>query len=287
MISRRALSLALCLTPVAGRASAQAFAREAFAETVQELERSIGCRFGVAVLGPFGVASFRGDERFPLCSTFKMLAAAAILKRVDEAKESLDRRVIFDAGEVVVGSPVTSQHIGGQGMTLADICEAAITRSDNTAGNLMLAAIDGPAGLTRFARAIGDPVTRLDRIEPDLNESLADDPRDTTTPLAMLGNLRRLIAGDVLGASSREQLVAWLVANKTGDARLRAGFPRDWRIGDKTGTGENGSANDIAVVWPPGQDPVFIAAYLTQSGASLDERNAGFASIGRRVTSLL
>ena len=216
-----------------------------------------------------------------------MLAAAAILKRVDEAQDSLDRRVTFEAADVVVGSPVTSQRIGGQGMTMAEICEAAITRSDNTAGNLMLAAIGGPAGLTQFARVIGDPVTRLDRVEPDLNESIADDPRDTTTPLAMLGNLRTLIAGPALSDASRAQLIAWLVANKTGDARLRAGFPRDWRIGDKTGTGENGSANDIAVIWPPGQDPVFVAAYLTGTAASLDARNAVFASVAQRIASFL
>ncbi len=287
MISRRALSFALCLAPFSGPASAQAFARDALVETVQELERDVGCRFGVAVLAPFGLVSTRGDERFPLCSTFKMLAAAAILKRVDEAQDSLDRRIVFDADDVVVGSPVTSQRIGGQGMTMAEICEAAITRSDNTAGNLMLTVVGGPAGLTRFARTIGDPVTRLDRIEPDLNESIAGDPRDTTTPLATLSNLRKLVAADALTRSSREQLVAWLVANRTGDARLRAGFPGDWRIGDKTGTGENGSANDIAVVWPPGQDPVFVAAYLTQTAASLDRRNAAFASVARKIASLL
>lgn len=286
MISRRSLSLALCLAPLASPASAQAFAREALVETVRELERSIGCRFGLAVLAPFGLVSARGDEPFPLCSTFKMLAAAAILKRVDEGQDSLDRRVTFDADDVVVGSPVTSQHIGGAGMAMAEICEAAITRSDNTAGNLMLATIGGPPGLTRFARAIGDPVTRLDRIEPALNESLAGDPRDTTTPLVMLGNLRALVAGSVLSQASRDQLVAWLVANKTGDARLRAGFPGDWRIGDKTGTGENGSSNDIAIVWPPGQDPLFVTAYLTQTAASLDERNACFASVAQRIASL-
>lgn len=287
MISRRSLSLALCLAPFSGPASAQAFARAALVDVVRELERSVDGRLGVAVIAPFGLVSVRGDERFPLCSTFKLLAAAAILKRVDEAQDSLDRRVTFEATDVVVGSPVTSQRIGGQGMTMAEICEAAITRSDNTAGNLMLAAIGGPAGLTAFARAIGDPVTRLDRIEPDLNESIADDPRDTTTPLAMLGNLRTLIAGPALSDSSRAQLIAWLVANKTGDARLRAGFSRDWRIGDKTGTGENGSANDIAVIWPPGQDPVFVAAYLTGTAASLDARNAVFASVAQRIASFL
>ena len=172
-------------------------------------------------------------------------------------------------------------------MEMAEICEAAITRSDNTAGNLLLAAIDGPAGLTRFARQIGDPGTRLDRIEPDLNEAIAGDARDTTTPVAMLDNLRRLTTGPVLSHPSRDQLFAWLAANKTGDARLRAGFSHEWVIGDKTGTGENGAACDVAVVRPPGREPVLITAYLTETTASLEDRNAAFASVARWVAKAL
>lgn len=287
MISRRSFALGLGLAALAGPASAQDFAGEMLAEAVQGIERRIGCRLGFAASGPFGRFALRGDERFPLCSTFKLLAAAAILKQVDEGRDNLERRVVFDAGCVVVGSPVTSQRIGGEGVSLADLCAAAITRSDNTAGNLILAAIGGPAGLTRFVRGIGDPVTRLDRIEPDLNEAVAGDPRDTTTPLAMLGNLRVLLTGSVLSQASRQQLVAWLVANETGGARLRAGLPRDWRIGDKTGTGQNGSANDVAIAWPPSGEPVLIAAYLTETGAPIDERNAAFASMAQSLATLI
>ena len=166
-------------------------------------------------------------------------------------------------------------------MTLAELCEAAITLSDNTAGNLLLASFGGPAGLTAFVRALGDEMTRLDRIEPELNEATPGDPRDTTTPAAMLENLRRLVLGDALSGASREQLTAWLVANKTGGKRLRAGLPPEWRVGDKTGGGGNGATNDIAVAWPPGRPPIIVSAYFGESSASLDARNAVLASIGR------
>jgi beta-lactamase class A len=175
----------------------------------------------------------------------------------------------------------------GDGMTLAEICEAAVTLSDNTAGNLMLAAIGGPPGLTAFARSLGDQVTRLDRDEPSLNEALPDDPRDTTTPNAMASNLQALVLGTkALSAASREQLTAWLVANKTGDARLRAGLAKDWRVGDKTGTGARGTNNDVAVIWPPGKAPIVITAYLTGSTVSAAHQNAILASVARAVSAM-
>ncbi len=225
----------------------------------------------------------RADERFPLTSTFKFLAAAAVLAKVDAGKDSLDRRVTYAKSDLVTYSPATEKHVG-DGMTLAEICEAAITLSDNTAGNLLLAAIGGPEGLTRFARSIGDAVTRLDRTETDLNEARPGDPRDTTSPAAMIGNLERLLLGDALGAASRERLANWMIANTTGVARLRAGAPKGWRIGDKTGSGNNGTANDIAILWPPGRKPILIAAYLTESRGSMDERNETLAEVARILT---
>jgi beta-lactamase class A len=155
--------------------------------------------------------------------------------------------------------------------------------SDNTAGNALLKNIGGPAGLTSFARSLGDTMTRLDRIETELNEATPGDPRDTTTPNAMAANFRRLLLGDVLVPEGRDQLGKWLIANKTGDTRLRAGLPQGWRVGDKTGSGEHGTANDVAIVWPPERSPLIIAVYLT--GASLDPngRNDVIASVGREV----
>ena len=222
-----------------------------------------------------------------MCSTFKVLAAAAILARVDAGNEQLTRRIIFDASALVVNSPVTEKRVGGDGMTLAEICDAALTRSDNTAGNLLLAGIGGPPGLTAFARGLGDQVTRLDRDEPSLNEALPDDPRDTTTPNAMASNLQALILGTTaLSAASREQLTAWLIANKTGDTRLRAGFAKDWRIGDKTGAGDRGTNNHVAVVWPPNNAPIVIAAYLTGATVSTAQQNATLASVARAVSAM-
>jgi len=158
-----------------------------------------------------------------------------------------------------------------------------VTVSDNTVANLLLKEIGGPAAFTAFARSLGDEVTRLDRWEPELNESRLGDARDTTSPDAMLGDLQDLVLGQALSPPSRETLTGWLVGCKTGDARLRAGVPKDWRVGDKTGTGARGSTNDIAVMWPPGRAPILVTAYLTGATAPAEQRNATLAAVGRAV----
>jgi beta-lactamase class A len=249
------------------------------------LERRHGGRLGVAILsGPNGIGR-RTDERFALCSTFKFLAAAYALVRVDLGEESLSRRVVYSKSDLVIYSPTTEKHVEG-GLTISEICEAAMVLSDNTAGNLLLDSFGGPAGLTSFARSLGDTVTRLDRRETELNEATPGDPRDTTTPLAMPDLMRRILLGDALTCSSREQLIAWLVANRTGDKRLRAGVPKGWRVGDKTGGGSNNTTNDIAVIWPPGRAPILVTAYYTEARATDDERNAVLAEVGRLATTL-
>ena len=260
-----------------------------FAGDLDKIEVESAGRLGVAVLDTLSGerTGRRVDERFPMCSTFKLLATAAILARVDAQRERLDRRINFAASEVVVNSPVTKDRHGGTGMSLAELCEAAMTVSDNTAGNLLLASLGGPAGLTAYARSLGDTVTRLDRIEPELNEAVPGDRRDTTTPGAMLANLRTLALGNALSAKSRDQLVQWLVGNKTGDTRLRAGFPAGWRVGDKTGAGEHGTTNDVGLIWPPDRAPVIVAVYLTGTSATGERRNATLAAVGRAVTSAL
>ncbi|MGX4805085.1 class A beta-lactamase [Bradyrhizobium guangdongense] len=254
-------------------------------EAIKQLESKSGGRLGVSVLDTTtGIPiHHKGDERFPMCSTFKVLAAAVILKDVGGKLEGLERRVRIEQADLVASSPVTSKHVGGDGMTLRELCDAAITMSDNTAGNALLKNIGGPAGLTNFARSLGDDITRLDRTEPELNEATPDDPRDTTTPNAMAANYRRLLFGDVLPPEGRDQLGKWLIANKTGDTRLRAGLPQGWRVGDKTGAGEHGTCNDVAIVWPRERSPLIIAVYLT--GATLDPngRNDVIASVGREV----
>lgn len=277
-IARRALLAAPLL-------SLPALADDA-ASSLRALERRHGGRLGVAMLDTAGGrrVAYRGDERFPMCSTFKFLAAALMLARVDRGEERLDRRIVLAASDLVTYSPATKEHVGPGGITVDEICAAAMTLSDNTAGNLMLASFGGPAGLTGFVRELGDTVTRLDRIETDLNEGTPGDPRDTTSPLAMLGTMQKLVVGAALSAASRERLVGWLVASKTGDKRLKAGMPSSWRVGDKTGTGGHGSANDIAVAWPPGRAPVLVTAYYTGSTISDEARSAVIAEAGRIAT---
>ncbi|WP_425501035.1 class A beta-lactamase [Skermanella pratensis] len=262
---------------------------EDLAGKLTEVERRLGARFGADILDTESGRRWahRAEERFPLCSTFKAIACGAVLAKVDAGREDLERRIRFEAGDVVTYSPVTQDRVGGDGMTLAEICEAAMTRSDNTAGNIILDSLGGPAGVTEFARSLGDTVTRLDRWETDLNEATPGDPRDTTSPAAMVANLESLVLGDTLSRPSRDRLTAWLVSNKTGDAKLRAGLPKDWRIGDKTGGGDHGTMNDVAVIWPPGRKPVIVSIYMTETKASFDDRNAAIAEIGRALRTTL
>jgi beta-lactamase class A len=261
----------------------------ALAATLQRLEIESGGRLGVAMLDSATGAQIgqRTDERFPMCSTFKALAVGAVLKRVDAGKENLARRIRFGKSDLVSYSPATEGRVGEAGMSVAELCEAAITRSDNAAANLLLASLGGPGELTAFARTLGDQVTRLDRNEPALNEAEEGDPRDTTTPNAMAADFRSLVAGDALAAGSRDQLIAWLVGNKTGDTRLRAGLPAGWRIGDKTGTGEHGTANDVAVIWPPQRAPIMIAVYLTRASVSSERQNAVIAAVAQALVATI
>jgi beta-lactamase class A len=251
-----------------------------------KLEADSGGRLGVAVLDTDSHATslYRADERFPMCSTFKLLAVAATLKQVEQGKEQLARRVSIEQADILSYAPVTKQHVGADGLSVGELCEAAIIWSDNTAANLLLRSLGGPSAVTGYARSLGDEVTRLDRIEPDLNEAVPGDLRDTTTPNAMAANLKRLAIEKALSDASRDQLIGWLVGCKTGDAKLRAGLPKTWRVGDKTGSGASGSSNDVAVIWPAAdRPPLIVTAYLTGTTASDDKRNATHAAIGRAV----
>jgi len=254
-------------------------------ERLAALEGRHGGRLGVAILdtGSQRLVSHRGDERFAMCSTFKALAAAHVLARVDRKEEDLSRMIVYGRDQLVTYSPVTEKHAGEGGLSVGSICEAAVTLSDNTAANLLLDSFGGPQGLTAWLRTIGDQTTRLDRREPALNENRPGDLQDTTTPIAMLHTLRTLMFGDVLSGASRDQLSAWLVSNKTGDLKLRAGLPKGWRAGDKTGSGSNNASNDVAVVWPPDRAPLIVTLYFTHSTASSEQVNALMAEAGRLV----
>ena len=251
-----------------------------------QIETRLGGRLGVAALntGSGDRLSYRGGERFAMCSTFKWMLAAAVLARVERGEISLNQRIAFSAADVLGFSPVSQAHLNEGGLVVQDMCAAIVEVSDNTAANLLLVLIGGPAGLTKYLRERGDPVTRLDRNEPGLNTNLPNDPRDTTTPDAMVDTMGKILLGDALSANGREQLIGWMKNSRTGLNRIRAGLPRDWIAGDKTGTGANGAANDNAIVWPPGRPPILIAAYLSGSPNLPGARDAAHAEIGKVIS---
>ena len=255
-------------------------------ETLANIERTAQGRLGVAMLdaGSGLQLGWRQDERFAMASTFKAVLAGWMLALVDQGKERLDNRVHYAAADVVAYSPISGPRAGdGGGLTVGELCSATVSLSDNTAANVLMARHGGPAGFTAFVRSLGDGTTRLDRTEPTLNEAKVGDPRDTTTPLAILQTLQKLVLGDVLTPPSRAWLQRWLVETSTGDKRLRAGVP-DWKVGDKTGTASSGTSNDIGVMWPPGGGaPVLVTCYLTQSTAQPEQRDAAIAQAARAM----
>ena len=287
-LGRRAVAASLV-----GLATSPAFAQsgsdDRVTRTILDVEQRLNARLGVVLhdLASGRIWAHKADQRFPMCSTFKALAAAAVLARVDRGQENLARRVVFQASDLVTYSPVTKEHVGGDGMPLGEICAAAIATSDNTAGNLMLKAIGGPQGLTDFLRSIGDATSRLDRWETELNEAKPGDPRDTTTPAALTATMQALALGTVLTAKSREVLVGWLMGNKVGDTKVRAGVPKDWRVGDKTGAGEFGTNNDTGIIWPPNRKPVLFTFLMTETTAPTADKNAGMAEITRALAAVL
>lgn len=246
------------------------------------LEQNVGGRIGVAALDTETGAAIhhRGDERFAMCSTFKWLLAAAALERLDR-QELLQ----ISAGDIMFHSPVVEANLSEGAMSVEALCEAIIVQSDNAGANILLRRLGGPAALTSFLRSSGDQVTRIDRYEPDLAENAPGDPRDTTTPNAMVATMRRFLVGRTLQQDNRDSLIEWFIACQTGLTRLRAGLPVDWRAGDKTGTGgePNNATNDVAIVWPPKRAPILIACYMSHSAVVAAERNAAQAQIARLV----
>ena len=245
------------------------------------LERAHGGRLGVAILdGATVPVTWRGGERFPICSVYKCLAAAFVLSRVDRHAESIDRRISYGRDRLIAYSPVTEVHADADGMTLGAICAAAVELSDNTAGNLLFDSFGGPPALTAWLRSLGDPTTRLDRTEPTLNEAAPGDPRDTTSPTALATVLHACVVGTALSPASRQQLADWLVGCRTGDKRLRAGVPSGWKVGDKTGSGAHNVTNDVAVIWPPGRPAIVVVALYNGADASDDARNDVLRQVG-------
>lgn len=227
---------------------------------LEELEKTYGARLGIyaRTVGRAPV-EYRADERFAFCSTFKTIAAAAVLQRT--AIPDLDTvRIAITPADLMKSSAITSKHLA-TGMTLRQLCDAAIRYSDGTAGNLLLRRIGGPAALTAFTRTLGDDVTRMDREEPDIVSAVPGDLRDTSTPRALGRTYETLILGDTLPPGKREILIDLLRGNKAGVGRIRAAAPAGWTVGNRTGTGDYGTLNDIAVLWPPdpARPPLLLA----------------------------
>ncbi len=253
------------------------------------LEREAGGRIGVAALNTAtGLwLRHRADERFALCSSFKALLAAVVLRAIDEGVMSGAGMIPYTEADLVAYSPRTKAGLAAGEMSVFDLCAAAVEVSDNTAANLLLRRIGGPAGFTASLRAMGDPTTRLDRYETDLNSNLPGDPRDTTTPAAFVRILGRVLLGPALSDDARKRLTGWMIACETGRERLRAGLPKGWAAGDKTGTGERGAVNDVAIAWPPGRPPILIAVLMSGSGRPTPELSAAHARIARVVAAAL
>ncbi|WP_329742254.1 class A beta-lactamase [Dyella sp. A6] len=249
--------------------------------TPAELERRYGGRLGVAVLdtGTGRRLRHRADQRFMMCSTGKLLVVGAVLAKVDRGQERLDRRIVFGRDAVLDWAPITRMHAGAPGMTIAQLCHAALTVSDNTAMNLLLDSLGGPAAATRYVRGLGDPLTRFDRYEPELNVPAPGGLLDTSTPDAMLADMQALLLGDVLSASSRARLTDWMRHNTTGMDQLRAGLPMGWTAGDKTGSSRS-QTNDVAIIWPPGRKPLLVVAFYEGPTGLTSRRKAVLAQVG-------
>lgn len=292
MIQRRPFTFAtlLALASPLATVTSRTHAALPLSTRLQSLETTAQGRLGVYILDTATGQGHghRADERFLMLSSFKLLACALVLARADRGQESLERRITYAKKDLVTYSPVSERHADtAEGMSLAGLCEATLTTSDNIAANLILASYGGPAALTRFARELGDDTTRLDRNEPELNNGLASALLDTTTPRAMALTVQKLALGNALLPASRQRLQQWLVGNTTGDKRLRAGVPAGWRVGDKTGTNRTDS-NDIGIVWPPnGRAPLLVTAYLAESTASGAVKDATLAGVARLAAGLV
>jgi beta-lactamase class A len=280
--SRRALLLAIASAPLTTACIHQV--STATRDRLAKLESTSGGRLGVAALNIANGAriDYRSDERFPMCSTFKVMTASAILKQSNKDNDMLSRRIVFSKEELVTYSPITEKHVGS-GMTVSDLCAAALRYSDNTAANQLVKLSGGPSSVTAFARSIDDREFRLDRWEPELNAAIPGDARDTSTPAAMARSLHRLALGDALEAGARARLIEWMRGNTTGAAKIRAGVPSGWLVADKTGVGDYGTTNDIAVIEPPERAPIILAVYFTQREKSAPTRNDVIAATTRIV----
>lgn len=278
-LSRRAVGVLACSGVLGATALAQSLdaARTAGAKDrgdLAALEASGGGRLGVFAVntGTGSTIAHRSGERFPMCSTHKALVGGAILSMVESGRLKLDQKIPYGAADLLEYAPATRTNLAAGAMSVEALCEAAVRLSDNTADNLLLKLLGGPAGWTRYARSIGDTVSRLDRFEPELNTSIPGDPRDTSTPAAMTRTLAALMFGNALGDASRDRLKKWMLDSKITAKLLRAGLPSGWHVADKSGSGANGSRNDVGIVYPPHGAPIVMSVFYTGAASPIEER---------------
>lgn len=250
-------------------------------QAAQQAESSLQARVGLAVLDTADGQrwQYRADERFPMASTSKALICAALLARGQGAMKT----AWLVQQEAIQSYSPTTEKMVGEYVPAAQLCAITMRNSDNTAANGVLEMLGGPAAVTSFVRTVGDSVTRLDRNEPTLNEARPGDPRDTTTPQAMVQTLQNLVLGDALEPHARERLIAWLRNNEVGGPLLRAGVPEDWTMADRTGAGGFGTRGVVAVIWPPKRAPLIAAVYVTETEASMEDSNTAIAMIGKAI----
>jgi beta-lactamase class A len=282
LITRRdllGLALAAALAPEAQAASA--------ASALKAIKKRTGGRVGVHVLDSQSGKrlTLDDDSRYAMASTFKLPLVASLLWQIDHGAFPLTHILPFDKTDLVENSPILAKAVeqGVNELTVRDLCGAAVAFSDNAAANVLLKAMGGPQALTRFMRSIGDEITRMDRIELELNSNLAGDERDTTTPHAMVESLLKIFTQNVLTLASRALLIDWMITARTGHDRVRKGLPKSWQTGDKTGTGQNGAVNDLVVTWPPERRPILIAVYMSESKLDTVQLSAAHAEIGQIV----
>lgn len=289
MLNRRQLVLGSAAALMAGCAGLYSARDRSFEDRVVELSQRVGGRIGVYALNTQSNRSVGSDEdsRYAMASTFKWLLAAAVLAQVEREVLTFDQQVAVTQDDMVSYAPITSKRVEKGVITVEELCSAVVVMSDNPAANLLLDLIGGPAGLTGWLRTVGDDVTRLDRKELELNSNHPNDPRDTTTPRAMVATMQRILLGDVLTAPYRQRLIDWMVESPTGSRRIRAGLPQDWRAGDKTGTGMNGAVNNVAILWSPGGVPILTAIYMSASTQPTPTLEAAHAEIAGWIVSQL
>ncbi|MBY4784744.1 class A beta-lactamase [Burkholderia dolosa] len=285
--TRRSLLLAALSAPFVAACTSAPVADQGRAHAAQSalaaLEQASNGRLGVAALDTSNGTriAHHARQRFPLCGTYAVVAAAAMLARASLDASLLPRRILYRRYEIVSGSPVTESHVD-TGMTIAQLCVAMLQAGDKGAGNLLMGVLGGPQAVTSFARESGDTTFRLDHWEPELNRAVPDDERDTSTPVAMVDTLQRLLLGEtVLHEPQRTQLTEWLTDSARGTPGIAAGVPPGWRVAGKTGAGGYGTTTDVAVVWPPSRAPLVMAVSFTQPRADAAARADVVASAAR------